>query len=243
MLILDFDGVIADAFTECALVTWYADRDPAEVAARPLAERAAELPPEFLNRFRTVREHARVLGDFMVARHPASGAITGPADYRALAAALPAPERARLVAGASAVRARLSAERRAEWLGLHTLYPGIPALLERHRGGSTAVVTAKDEKSVWEILGHHGLADTVAQVVGDCSDKATAVRDLAAAEGLEPADVTFVDDHIANTLAVGATGATALWAWWGYHTADHVAIADRHGQRRLQLADLATLSV
>ncbi|MFJ8360387.1 HAD family hydrolase [Streptomyces sp. NPDC093984] len=242
MLILDFDGVIADAFTECAVVTHYADHDPATVAAKPVAELAAAMPAGFVSRFRTVRTYARLLDDFMVARDPAADSIRGLKDFEALAARIPGPRLEALVRGATAVRAALRERRRTEWLDLHTLYPGIAGLLRRHSGRGTSIVTAKDEQSVWEILAHHGLDVTVAQVVGECSDKRTVVRRIAAADGLPPDAVTFIDDHITNALAVRDTGATSLWAWWGYHTPEHVERAIARRQRRVYLPELAELT-
>ncbi|MER5222225.1 HAD family hydrolase [Streptomyces flaveus] len=242
MLILDFDGVIADAFTECAVVTYYADHDPTAVADKPLAELAAALPSGFVARFRTVRNHARLLADFMVARYPAADSIRGVEDYEVLTARIPPAELAGLVEGATAVRAVLRERQRDAWLGMHTLYPGIAGLLRRHQGRGTSVVTAKDEQSVWDILAHHRLESAVTQVIGECSDKRTAVQQLADADGLPTSAVTFIDDHITNALAVRDTGATSLWAWWGYHTPGHIERAITRKQRRVYLPELSDLT-
>ncbi|MCZ4103025.1 HAD family hydrolase [Streptomyces sp. H39-C1] len=242
MLILDFDGVIADAFTECAVVTYYADHEPAAVADKPLATLAANLPAGFLQRFRLVRTHARLLQDFMVARNPAAEAITSVDDYEALLESIPAKKLASLTRGATAVRKALREQQSEAWLAMHTLYPGIGDLLRRHQGRGTSVVTAKDEDSVWQILAHHGLESTVTQVIGECSDKRTAVQELASADGLPASAITFIDDHITNALAVRDTGATSLWAWWGYHTPGHIQRAITRKQRRVYLPELPQLT-
>ncbi|MFD4482978.1 HAD family hydrolase [Streptomyces sp. NPDC058471] len=242
MLILDFDGVIADAFTECAVVTYYADHDPATVAGKPIAELAAAMPTSFVERFRLVRTYARLLDDFMVARENAAESIRTLEDYEVLRDLIPAKKLAGLVRGATAVRASLREQQREEWLGMHTLYPGIADLLRRHRGRGTSIVTAKDEPSVWDILAHHQLESTITQVIGECSDKRTAVQLLAETDGLPAEAVTFIDDHITNALAVRDTGATSLWAWWGYHTPDHIERAINRKQRRIYLPELARLA-
>ncbi|TDC72165.1 HAD family hydrolase [Streptomyces hainanensis] len=242
MLVLDFDGVIADAFTECALVTYYADHDPERVAAKPIRELADAVPAGFLDRFRVVRGYARLLGDFMVARAPAAEGIGTVADYGALLSGIPPKQLAALTAGATAVRGALRGAQRGAWLDMHTLYPGVHELLHRHRGRGTSIVTAKDADSVWEILGHYGLENTVVEVIGECSDKRTAVLDLAGGDGLPARAVTFIDDHITNALAVRDTGATSLWAWWGYHTDEHIERAIARRQRRIYLPELATLT-
>ncbi|MER7111555.1 HAD family hydrolase [Streptomyces sp. NPDC000229] len=242
MLILDFDGVVADAFTECAIVTYYADQNPEQVALKPLEELAAAMPKGFVNRFRLVRKYARLLEDFMVARDPQAESITTIGDYEALLARIPPVRLAALTEGATAVRTALRAAQAPEWRAMHTLYPGIRDLLERHRGRGTSIVTAKDAGSVWEILEHHRLQGAVVEVIGECSDKRSAVLDLAAGDGIRPEAVTFIDDHITNALAVRDTGARSLWAWWGYHTPDHIDRAIQRRQRRIYLPELAALT-
>jgi phosphoglycolate phosphatase-like HAD superfamily hydrolase len=242
VLILDFDGVIADAFTECAVVTYYADHDPATLAAKPIAELAAAMPTAFVDRFRRVRTYARLLDDFMVARDSAAESIRTVEDYEALRDRIPPKKLSSLVRGATAARTALRELRREEWLAMHSIYPGIPDLLRRHQGRGTSIVTAKDETSVWDILAHHQLESTVTQVIGECSDKRTAVQQLAEGDGLPTSAVTFIDDHITNALAVRDTGATSLWAWWGYHTPGHIERAITRKQRRIYLPELAQLT-
>jgi phosphoglycolate phosphatase-like HAD superfamily hydrolase len=242
VLILDFDGVIADAFTECALVTYYADHDADVVADKPIDELAAALPAGFLSRFRTVRGYARVLGDFMTARETAAEAIRGVGDYERVREGIPPTKLAGLVKGATAIRSALRAQQKDAWLDLHTIYPGVARLLRRHQGRGTSIVTAKDAASVWEILAHHQLENTVVQVVGECSDKRAAVREIAVSDGIPASAVTFIDDHVTNALAVRDIGATSLWAWWGYHTPDHVEQAIKRRQRRVYLPEVTTLT-
>ncbi|MGW1200804.1 HAD family hydrolase [Streptomyces sp. NPDC002536] len=241
MLILDFDGVVCDAFEECAVVTRHAGADPRATAAAPPAELAAALPPAFLDRFRTVRKHSRLLEHFMVANDPRSESVRTQAEFDALYAALPAGRCTRQAAGAAALRAELRRRHRGQWLAMHRLYPGIRALMERHER-RTSIVTAKDEASVWEILAHHGLDRTVASVVGECADKRTAVLELVEGDGLRPEHATFVDDNLRNALQVRDTGARTLWAYWGYHTDDHVRTALQRRMRRVYLPELARLT-
>lgn len=241
MLILDFDGVVCDAFEECALVTWYA-ASGAEAAAKPPGELAAALPSGFVERFRAVRKHSRLLDHFLVALDPRSERLSGRQDdFDALFDGLPDDERRNLVAGANAVRAGLRQRHRSQWLAMHTLYPGVRELLERHEG-RTNIVTAKDEASVWEILGHHGLDHTVVSVIGECADKRTAVLDLVEGDGLRVEHATFIDDNLRNALQVRDTGVRTLWAYWGYHTAEHVHRALARKMPRVYLPELAGLT-
>lgn len=241
MLAVDFDGVVCDALVECAAVTWFAPYPEVDVADRPLDRLIGDIPPSFLDVFATVRNYSRLLDHFMVALYPAAEQVVDEFSFDAAFAAIRSTELTQLVSKAGAIRDRWRTTQTERWLGLHTLYPGIDTLLRRH-AGTVVVVSAKDEKSVWDILGHHRLADTVRDVVGDCADKPAAVCELAARHGVDLTDMTFVDDNVGNALRVGAIGVQAYWARWGYHTSEHAAQAHAAGLPALDLDDLPVLS-
>jgi phosphoglycolate phosphatase-like HAD superfamily hydrolase len=240
-LVLDFDGVIADATAECALVTWLGVHPPDPSAPVSSCLAAMETGSGFAGRFRHVRGFARVLEHFLVAHDPLAGWIRTAAGFDAVFRAIPAGDVAAFAQAASAARHRCRAEEPEFWLGLHALYPGITQVLQEN-AGAVAVVTAKDEPSVRAVLDQYGLADAVAEITGECGRKADAVRDLCARHGLTPGAVTFVDDNLANVTAVAATGATAYWATWGYHAPGDPAAARQAGITPLDLAGLPALA-
>ena len=233
-LILDLDGVIVDALAECALVTWLGAY-PAQ-PGRPIS--AQPPPPGFTRHFAAVRAYARTLGHFLVTHRSEPGGIAGRADFDRAFAAIPEADVAAFVAAATAVRERCRTEEPGWWLGRHTLYPGLAALIRRH-AGTVAVITAKDAGSAWAILRHHGLADAVTEVVGDCGRKDLAVAALCP----DPAAVTFIDDSLANVAQVAATGADARWATWGYHTPEDAAAARAGGVHSIDLPHAAELTL
>jgi HAD superfamily hydrolase (TIGR01509 family) len=238
MLILDFDGVICDALEECALVTWFGllDRVPPEPGPALLDQ----VPAAFVQRFAHVRNYSRLLDHFAVAGLPAAAEVRTQAEFDTLFASLDQREVAEFVTRATAVRNRLRETERDFWLGLHTLYDGVPQLLRRH-AGKVAVVTAKDEPSVWEILRRYRLDRTVTAVVGECSRKPEAVRRLARQAGVATSDVIFIDDNLTNAARVQATGAQVFWAQWGYQIPEHRAEAARQGIRLLELSELGSV--
>ena len=240
VLILDFDGVVCDALDECALVTWLGKpgNEPEATGQASLKR----LPPEFRSVFRHVRDYARLLDHFMVAHLPGASTVRSQAEFDALFASIPADEVATFVRRASAARDLLRERDAQFWLGMHTLYPGIAELLVRH-AGRTAIVTAKDTLSVRAILDFHGLGHTVAAVVGECSDKVGAVRELCEQAGIPPSAAVFIDDNLTNVRRVAATGARSLWARWGYGTPEHAAEAAALRIPEIRLADLASVTV
>jgi phosphoglycolate phosphatase-like HAD superfamily hydrolase len=239
LLALDFDGVVCDALEECALVTWLGIHPLDPSLSGP--DRLGAVPAEFIARFRTVRDYARLLDHFVVAHLPESAGIASQADFDRLFDAL-SPEYVRQFTD-TATRARewLRTREPEFWLDLHTLYPGIADLLRRYRG-SVVVVTAKDADSVRAILARHGLDGTVAEVFGECSRKDETVREVSARWGVPLERVTFVDDNLTNAARVAATGARVRWAQWGYQTPEHRAEAERLALTPLHLADLASLT-
>jgi len=163
-LIVDFDGVVVDALEECALVTWLGVHPP--VASAPVSAHLPAIPPGFLRRFARVRDFSRTLDHFLVAHRAAADRVSAQAEFDRIYSAL-APTTVRsFVAGASAARQRCRVEEAPFWLDLHTLYPGVAGLLERH-AGAVAVITAKDAESVWTILRRRGLDHTVVEVIGE----------------------------------------------------------------------------
>ncbi len=239
VLAVDFDGVVADALQECALVTWLGGRGTD--TSVPGAEQLKRVPDEFVERFRHIRDYARLLDHFVVAHLPGAGTVDSQAAFDALFAGLE-PEYVRtFTTAATAARERLRTGEPDFWLGLHTLYPGMADLLRRH-SGRVVVVTAKDEDSVRAILARHGLGHTVREVFGECRDKTAAVLDVSARWGVPVGNITFIDDNLANVRRVAATGARARWALWGYATPEHRAEADRYAVPVLHLSEVRHLA-
>ncbi|MGW4161491.1 HAD family hydrolase [Streptomyces sp. NPDC004788] len=238
ILALDFDGVVCDALEECALVTWLGIHpyDP----GMPGPDRLKAVPADFTDRFRSVRNYSRLLDHFVVAHHPESAGLTTQAGFDRLFEALDPGYVRRFTETATAARDRLRTTEPEFWLDLHTLYPGVDALLRRF-AGSVVVVTAKDADSVRAILARHGLDGTVAEIFGETGAKAEAVQDVCARWGVPVERVTFIDDNLTNAVRVGATGARSRWAQWGYQIPEHRAEAARLGVVPLGLDEIGAL--
>jgi phosphoglycolate phosphatase-like HAD superfamily hydrolase len=240
MLVIDFDGVVCDALEECALITWLG-----EAGRRPWTSGSAQhrrLTRRFVGTFRRVRDFSRTLDHFVVAHLPYSEWIRGQRDFDRLFGSLPEAYVDDFTSQASAARRRIRTDEPDFWLGMHTVYPGVGPLLERH-APTTAIVTAKDEASVWDILRWHGLDHTINEVIGECGRKDEAVRDLCVRHSVEPAQASFIDDNLTNVRRVASVGVSAIWARWGYHTPEDVGTARNLGIAPLELATLPTLDL
>jgi phosphoglycolate phosphatase-like HAD superfamily hydrolase len=235
VLVLDFDGVIADAFDECALVAWRGVRPNERGTAASLPDAA------FIERFRVLRPYCRTLDHFIMAHVPGSETVTHQAEFDRRFARIGRGRAAAFAERATAARHGLRERDPAAWAAMHTLYPGVGDLI-RGSGAPVVIVTAKDEPSVRAVLAAHGLEAAVGSVSGECHDKAREVERLCAEAGLEASAAVFVDDNLDNVLRVRATGARSLWADWGYSTSDQRERAEALGVEVLGLADLAGLA-
>jgi phosphoglycolate phosphatase-like HAD superfamily hydrolase len=238
LLLLDFDGVIADSVEECLALTWYTDR--AAESGTQLTQQFRAVPETFRTRFHQLRPYARTLDDFYVAKIVAAQSVRNQSEFDSLKAEIPQQDRKAFAASATALRERWRSDQREQWLAAHTIFDGIAATLERY-SGDVFVITAKDADSSVEILEHFGLDRHLAGVVGDVSDKALAAQCLCLGRGVEPADSLFIDDNLINVDRVQSVGVSSRWARWGWTTAEHETSAAARGLEPIDLSDLATL--
>jgi HAD superfamily hydrolase (TIGR01509 family) len=127
-------------------------------------------------------------------------------------------------------------------------YAGIVDLLTalRHRSIPTGVATNSDSRSAEVMLGTHGLdafmttictVDRVQGVPKPAPDVILlAVREL----GLEPSEVLFVGDSVADMTAGRAAGTVAVAAGWG-NQAGKITAYDHWAHSPLEVLDLLHL--
>lgn len=231
--IFDFDGLLCDGLTECMLVTWNGAHEAP--VAHFSAEHLDQLPLAFRQNFTKVRAYARHIGHFMVALTCEVDDIASQAEFDALYDRLSEREVETFCTRVDAYRLRVQEELPERWLGQQTLYPGVRGLLERLQG-RFYVVTAKDAISVQRILAHHGVTIAPAQIYGSCRNKVEVFDEIARAHGIDRESVWFFDDNVFNVVDADKRGYRAVWADWGFHAPDHLALAERAALRRVSLA-------
>jgi phosphoglycolate phosphatase-like HAD superfamily hydrolase len=230
VLALDFDGVICDSLAEGLLISWNAYIGaPVEAFADP---GLAGVPPDVTDRFTRCRPFARHLGHWLVPLV----ADSVPAGHREFAErydALTEVEVLSFMARAGRYRALARRTYPEQWLAHHRVELALgPALAEAY------VVTARDVRSVRQILDAHAIGIDGARIFGSRSDKNGALRTIAVREAVEPAGVTLVDDNVENCAAARAAGYAAWWATWGYTSEDDGALAASLGIPAISIATL-----
>jgi len=244
MLVLDFDGVIADAVLECAAVTWYA-RFPERAARTPkLSDAIAGVPSDFLQTFKGVRAFSRTLADFMVTHELFPDKRT--VDSDAFQDAKRSTQTGRLdalAARAEAVRATWRREQFSEWVSLHRIFAPMSDMIKK-TSHPIMIVSAKDSDSINAILHQNGLANRVIKIFGSCQDKHAVLTSIIAeiAEGGSTKETIFIDDSIDNVIAVKGLPIRALWASWGYHGSEDYARAAANDIQVIELKELSAIS-
>lgn len=227
-LALDFDGVISDSIGEAfevALRTYARVRPEARVAALAAQAEPASQPALFASFLALVPLGNRA-EDFGVALEALErgASLPGQAAYDAFREELGPVWLRRFHESFYEERAALAARDRGRWLASMAPYAPFAALLRRRAGDAVlAIATAKDHRSVAELLQAHGLADLfdprwILDKEAGVSKRAHLER-LAQALGLPFKEITFVDDKVNHLETVAPLGVRCALAAWGYNGA------------------------
>jgi phosphoglycolate phosphatase len=114
----------------------------------------------------------------------------------------------------------------------NALYPGVAPGLERLRGGGHRLWLATSKPRVYarRILEHFEIAEAFAGVYGPDldnrgHDKRVMLRELLAAEQLDPRATCMVGDRVHDVEGARANGVGAVAVRWGYGTAEELRAA------------------
>jgi phosphoglycolate phosphatase-like HAD superfamily hydrolase len=246
VLALDFDGVIADSAPEAFAVALqtYADVFPDGGLGPQQEDPEASLFARFLE----LMPLGNRAEDYAVClRAIDTGTrIADQAAYDAFRAALDRVELRAFHKRFYRVRAAWARRDPQGWRAGMRCYPGVADLLRRRAGDvRLAIATAKDRRSVRDLLEGYGIAELFPE--GFVMDKETGVSKRAHVErlveitgcGLE--EVTFVDDKVNHLKDVAGLGSRCLLAAWGYNGAREQHIAREAGIGVCGLEDFEAL--
>lgn len=239
LLVLDFDGVIADSAPEAFAVacrTYLALRPDSKLLDGEEAARYRaflELVP--------LGNRAEDYG-VALAAIDAGAALPDQAAYDAFYAAQdPAWMRA-FHREFYRVRTAFSERDPIGWRRLLPPYPRFLELLRRRAGSARyAIATAKDRRSVGLLLRDYGIADLFAEEL--VLDKEAGVTKVAHLEllarrlGLDYEAMTFLDDKVNHLDAVAPLGVRCALAAWGYNGDREHRLARARGYLVCRLAD------
>jgi phosphoglycolate phosphatase-like HAD superfamily hydrolase len=240
LLVLDFDGVIADSGREVfvvGLATYLGSRPESRLrdgqddalyaaflASMPLGNRAEDF-------------------GVALAAIDADVALPDQAAYDAYYAAQEADWLRAFHKRFYQVRAEFFRRDAEGWYELIPPYPRFLEILRRRAGACRyAIATAKDRRSVGALLEKYGVSDLFEPAL--VLDKETGVNKVAHHEhlarlcGVAYAEMTFIDDKVNHLDGVGALGVRCALSAWGYNGPREHALARAHGHRVCTLDDV-----
>ncbi len=238
LFVFDFDGVLFETDRECLAIAYRAVRELPVAWAEPY--RASPEPEPAVER------------DFLLHRHR----VGPPWQYAVLLKAIAErtlPESTeQFLARAAALRGELEpfteryfaargevAADRARWLALATPFAEACRELERlHARGAAAILSTRDDTSIGRLCAHYLGVEVPLLPRSGPREKWEILLEAAAARGLAPGDVFFVDDYLHHALPAHRRGVAAHLARWGYVGEGDVEAALTAGMPCLQLADL-----
>jgi phosphoglycolate phosphatase-like HAD superfamily hydrolase len=243
VLVLDFDGVIAQSAREALVVALraYLELTPASA----LATREAE---ELYRGFVELMPLGNRAEDFGVAlRALDSGAqIADQPAYDAFYGALDPSWRREFHRLFYKLRAEFAARDPEGWRALLPPYPEFLEALRRHAGEvQLAIASAKDRASVYALLESYGVQDLFARAL--ILDKEAGVHKTSHLQrlhsllGFPYAQFTFLDDKVNHLDAVSPLGVRCVLAAWGYNGPRERDLAHAHGHIVCQLEEVEAL--
>ena len=241
LYVFDFDGVLFETDRECLAIAYLAARELPDAWAEPY--RASEAPTPEVERA------------FLAHRHRVGPPWQYAVLLRAIAEdALPATTEA-FLARAAELRGELEpfteryfaarevvAADRARWLALVTpISEPTRELARMHVRGVAAILSTRDDASIRLLCSYYlGIELGPGELLPRAGprEKWEILLETAAARGLAPGEIFFVDDYLHHALPAHQRGIAAHLARWGYVGDGDVEAALTAGMPCLQLSDL-----
>jgi phosphoglycolate phosphatase-like HAD superfamily hydrolase len=236
VIALDFDGVLCDGVAECLLVSWlaFADRaPPSDGVALP-----DTIPAGFKDHFARCRNFVRHSGHFIIP-FLFDATFETQADYDAAYRTIETGTLQGFLQRFETCRERLRQNQPAQWLALHSLYPGVRSALQV-APLPLFIVTAKDTPSVRAILAEASVPFPEDRIYGGVTAKLEAFHDIKLRSGCRPACIAIYDDNVLNVAEARGAGFDAIWATWGYSSPEHQRIAVSQSLPSVGLDDFLT---
>jgi FMN phosphatase YigB (HAD superfamily) len=222
MIALDFDGVIADGIKECLLVSWAAFHGLQENEFHD--NTLAQIPTDFIKRFRFLRNFVRHDGHFLVPFLKSASKIHNQNEFTSIYEKSTILEREAFRHRFVNYRNNVRKKYRDYWMELHTVYDPVIQLLACSK--NIRIVSGKDTTSIATLLSFKGIDLPVEYIHGRITNKKGILQKLAIeAQG----NLIFCDDNIMNVLEATRLGIVSIWALWGYHTDEHERLAHENG--------------
>ena len=230
LLMLDFDGVIAQSIDEC-LVSGH--NAYADYSGGSRVERMEELDRDWVETARHLRNFIRNGEDYVYIAHAlASGEeVNGQEDFDAFKQDN-IDLKDLFFERFFQARQSFARSRPEQWCELSPLYPGMAGFLKEYEPGNNLyIITTKLLVFVREILSFHNI-DLQQENLFDTRDgrsKSQIITDILADRQISKKQCYFLDDQVDTVIKVCPTGIHAILALWGYNNKEQAEKAQSRG--------------
>lgn len=235
LLAMDFDGVIVDSISECAVAGY--NGYEAYCGNNVKIKIPEEIKPDQLSKFRTMRPYIRSGEDYLYLFHAIDESINidSQEDFDEFKIASIDCKESYYKLFYSA-RQKLMSSNCDNWITLNPLYNGMDVFLHSMHT-KIHIVSTKAPKYIIKILKFNGIEFNPKRVheAGRGFSKTDIIIRLMQEYNLSTPNMIFIDDHFDTLSKVKMTGVRCLLADWGYNTNKQ---RSRCHRLKLELVDL-----
>ena len=220
LLVMDFDGVISDSISECAIAGYngyetYCGKDV-------MIKTPEEMASDQLNKFRAMRSYIRSGEDYIYLFQALNDGIiiNSQKDFDKFQMTY-FDRRVSYYQAFYSARQTLISSNYEDWIALNPLYSGMGDFLHSmHK--KIQIVSTKASEYIIKILKSSGIEFNpkhIHEASGAGSSKTDIIIRLMRNHQLSTQKTIFIDDHLDTLHKVKSTGVRCLLAGWGYNTA------------------------
>jgi len=218
LLTMDFDGVIADSISECAVVGYNGYK--AYCGNNFRIKTPEEINPDQLRKFRSMRSYIRSGEDYVYLFHALNENINieSQEDFDDFHTAYFDRKESYYQMFYSARRTLMSSNHKS-WIALNPLYNGMYEYLQIVQN-KIHIISTKASKYIIEILISNGIEINPKRVheAGRGFSKKDIIIRLMREYNLSMSNMIFIDDHFDTLRKVKSVGVRCMLAGWGYNT-------------------------
>jgi phosphoglycolate phosphatase-like HAD superfamily hydrolase len=218
LLAMDFDGVIADSISECAVAGY--NGYEAYCGNNIRIKTPEEIKSDELNKFRIMRPYIRSGEDYIYLFHALNDGIIidSQKDFDEFHIAYFDRKESYYQLFYSA-RQTLMSSNRDNWITLNPLYNGMDEFLQSMQN-KIHIVSTKASKYIIEILKSNGVKFNPKRVheADRGFSKTDIIIRLMREYNLSTSNMIFIDDHFDTLRKIKSTGVRCMFAGWGYNT-------------------------
>jgi len=220
---LDFDGVIMDGITECMLVAWNVFNN------KPLSDfnnnSLNEIPAYFVKTFTHSRNFVRHDGHFIIPFYADRNESMNSKSFNDIYKNIPEVDKIKFRDDFVNYRNKVKKTFPEYWISLHKELIELKEIIDLDV--DIRIVSGKDTESILFLLNNKDIYIDPGKIHGRMVDKNIVLNTIKYDAEKNKENLIFVDDNLNNVIDACKLGIQSLWAFWGFHTHEHIKDAGK----------------